>query len=327
MTTYKAKEFFFSVFTSTAKKGLAKRMEEFLFFLIVANVFAAAIETIPFVAEKHFPFFYWFEIFSVFLFTIEYFLRLWVVPLYKNYEKGVFVNRLRFALRPMMIFDLAVILPFYLNFFFFIDIRWIRAFRLLRIFRTLRIAGYSEAFERVFRVIQREKEELLAVLWIMIVLLIISSSLVFLAERHVPNTPFTSIPAALWWGIATITTIGYGDMVPVTDIGKFFGSLTAILGVGVFALPTGLIGSSFYHDVASRRERQIKKIGEEIDILQTSAEESEGLIADLFRKQNRKIHQLEKELLKAHATLQEHVITPETKKSAQKKSPKKKKKN
>lgn len=325
-----SKQFFYSVFTGIGKGKQEKKVEQFLFALIVANVSLAILETTSFFPSSWDVFLFWFEAVSVMVFTGEYFTRLWVSPLYKGYEKGFFFNRMRFALRPMMLFDLLVILPFYLSFFFAIDIRWLRIFRLLRIFRTFRISAYSLAFERIFRVIKREKEELIATIWIMLVLLSIASSLLYLAERNVPGTDFTSIPASFWWGIATITTIGYGDMVPVTDMGRILGSISAILGVGFFALPTGLIGSSFYHDVATRRERQIKKLGQDIDILKVSAEESEGFMQELFERQNRKIRDLEKELLRAHEELRSRVPelqTNTTKKSSPRKkrtSPKKK---
>ena len=305
--------FLFSIFSHSGKTKREKWGGYFLFSLIVLNVCAAVLETTHVFPRQWHQFLWWFEVFSVIVFTIEYCLRLWVVPLYKGYEKGVIDNRVRFALRPEMIFDLAVILPFYLSFFFFIDIRWLRIIRLFRIFRTFRVTKYHSAFNRIFRVLKREKEELIASVWIMIVLLLISSGFLYMAEHNVPNTAFTSIPATFWWGIATLTTIGYGDMVPVTDMGKFFGAITAILGVGIFALPTGLIGSSFYHEVSSKRERQIRRIGQELDILKVSTEESSGLMEELFQRQNRKIRQLEKELQEANQKLQKTTSTIEKK--------------
>ena len=115
-----------------------------------------------------------------------------------------------------------------------------------------------DASDRVLQVIPKNKEELVAVSSMMFLVLIFSSTLLYIAEHAVREQILRVFPI-IWWGISTLTTIGYGDMVPVTPLGRFW-ALSAIVGVGIFALPTALLGASFYHEVARRRERQIQKL-------------------------------------------------------------------
>ncbi len=231
-------------FEYKSKTKAGKLFEHALFFLILSNVVFAALETIASLHQQFQAFFGWFNMISVMIFTVEFFLRIWVADLKKEYSSRF--GRVRFSFSLPMLFDLAVILPFYLQTFFNFDARVLRVFRLIRIFRIMRLAPYSIALDRILAVLRREKEELIAIFGIMIMSLFITSTMLYMAENHVEGTQFTSIPASFWWGIATLTTIGYGDMVPITPLGKVFGSFAAIIGVGIFALPTGLLGASFY---------------------------------------------------------------------------------
>lgn len=293
---YQIQQFIFDVLENRSKSLLGRFWEGFLFFLILFNVFFMTLETVKSLYDQYAHFFFWIDTISVIIFTIEYLSRIWTAPLKKGYAKAG--GRFVFIFTPLMIFDLLVLLPFYIGLFFPItDTRWLRVFRLLRIFRVFRISRYSNALERVLNVARKEKEELAAIFTLMLILLIISSTCLYLVEHNEPNTLFTSIPEAFWWGIATLTTIGYGDMVPVTPLGQFFGAITAILGVGIFALPTGLIGASFFQEVTIKRDKVIRSLGNKIENLQDLTEEHKDTLSRFLRVKQNRIQTLEEELL------------------------------
>lgn len=192
-----------------------------------------------------------------------------------------------------MLFDLVVIAPFFFMIFFpVLDARFLRIFRLVRILRVFRIVRYSNAMERILSVLKKEKDELFAIFSILAVLLFFSSTLVFFAEKEV-NPEFSSIPATFWWSIATLSTIGYGDLVPITPFGKIFGALTAGVGLGVFALLTGLLGSSFYQEVTEKRQRKMRS---EIDKIKNLTEEHGEEIDAFVKKQQSRVRELKSEL-------------------------------
>jgi voltage-gated potassium channel len=143
-----------------------------------------------------------------------------------------------------MLVDFLAILPYYLV-ILGVDLRVMRALRLFRIVRLLKIARYSSALQTLGRVLLKSKGELGMCFFAMVVLLILASSLMFYAERDVQPELFSSIPAAMWWGMATLTTVGYGDIYPLTPFGKLLGSFIAVLGVAMFALPAGILGAAF----------------------------------------------------------------------------------
>lgn len=288
-------KYIFSVLENKSKTAWGKFWERLLFFFIFASVFFATLETIPELAE-YASLFWLFEIVSIGIFTVEYGLRLWTASLKKGYE-GPW-GWLRYAMTPLMIFDLLVLLPFYLLLLppSLFDPRFLRIFRLFRILRIFRIGRYSIAVDRILSVLRREKEELVAISMIMLILMLLSSTLVYLAEESVVGTDFTSIPATFWWAIATLTTIGYGDMVPVTSIGQILAGITAFIGVGIFALSTGLLGASFYQEVQKNREKTMKKVARELTEIKSLTEEH-GEEVDLFiKRQQRRIRELEKKM-------------------------------
>ena len=184
-----------------------------------------------------------FEVLSIAVFTIEYLLRLWVCTEEPKYHSPV-ICRLRYALAPLSLVDLFSFLPFYLP-FTNLDLRFLRALRLFRLFRIFKIGRYSQSVTLLVRVLRSKKEELVITLFSGLILLIIASSLVFVAEHDAQPDVFSSIPASMWWGAVTLTTVGYGDIYPKTILGKFLGAFIAILGIGLFALPAGIIASGF----------------------------------------------------------------------------------
>jgi voltage-gated potassium channel len=218
--------------------------------LIVLNVAAIIFESVASVRDAAASWFLAFETFSVAVFTAEYVLRLWSCVEAEGFagHRG----RLRFALKPMPLIDLAAVLPFYLT-FATVDLRFLRVLRLLRILRVAKLARYSTAMQTLGRVLVKKREELSVTVLALLVLLIVASVLMYHAERDAQPEAFASIPAAMWWAAATLTTVGYGDVYPVTALGRLLGAVIAILGIGMFALPAGILGGAFMEEVSARR--------------------------------------------------------------------------
>ena len=222
--------------------------------LILLNVGAVIMESVPSMALAYGRFFELFELISIAIFSVEYILRVWTWAESKNF-KGPLVGRLRYVLTPMALIDLIAILPFYLPLIMPVDLRYLRALRILRIFRLLKFARYSRAVRIFGSVIREKKEELVISLSAILVALVLIASLMYSLEKDVQPEAFGSIPAALWWGVISLTTVGYGDVYPVTPLGKIFGGMVAMLGIGVFALPAGIIASGFSQ--ATQKEKTI----------------------------------------------------------------------
>lgn len=218
--------------------------------LISLNIAAVILETVPSIHDAYAAEFHWFEVVSVAIFTIEYVLRMWVAPEHPSLKRlGPLKARLRYAVSFSALIDLAAVLPFYLAAILGIDLRVLRVLRLLRFLKLMR---YSSALMTMQRVIIDERRALLASLLIMLGLLIVASTAMYYAERHIQPEVFGSIPAAMWWGLATLTTVGYGDIVPVTLIGKMIGGVVMLLGLGMFALPIGILATGFTQEVHRR---------------------------------------------------------------------------
>ena len=215
----------------------------FIVALIILNAIAFAAETVDHLAERYRVYFQAFNLFSVVVFSIEYGLRLWScveIPMLSRMKP--WRARLRFATRPMMIIDLLAFAPWYVHWIYPIDLR---VLRVLRLFRLLKLVRYSPALQTLGRVLADEYLALLGALLIMLVLLLFSSTGIYFLERHAQPQAINSIPAAAWWALATLTTVGYGDVVPITPFGKLLGGVVMLLGVGMFALPVAIIATGF----------------------------------------------------------------------------------
>lgn len=225
--------------------------------LIAANIIAVVLETMASLANELGAFFRIFEIISIIIFTAEYLLRIWVATENSKFQNPI-MGRIRQALTPMAIVDLLAILPFYLPIMGIVDLRFIRILRLFRIFRVFKMGRYYDSFRVLAKVIIDKKEELLLSSFVVFVLLLVSSSIMYYIEKTYQPEVFTSIPASMWWGVATLTTVGYGDVYPITSIGKLLGALISILGIGIFALPAGIIASGLVERI-QQTKNVIKK--------------------------------------------------------------------
>jgi len=246
----------------TEKGGIPERIFEIILIaIIVLNILAIVLVSIKELEDQYGPYFKSFEIFSLIFFTVEYIARIYCIvekPQYSDPVRG----RLKYATTPLALVDLFSFLPFYLR-FLPIDLRFLRIFRLMALFRMFKIARYLHALNLFKRVIVERKEQLvLSFLFILFVLVIISF-IMFYVENDAQPDKFSSIPATMWWGIATLTTVGYGDMVPITHLGKFLGGIFAIAGVALLALPAGILSSGFFEllHVDKEVEKQKEKSG------------------------------------------------------------------
>ncbi len=237
--------------------GLSKAFNTFIVALILLNILAMVLESVEQIKAAAPRWFLLFEDFSVAVFSIEYVLRLWSCVEEPRYTRPV-LGRLRFALTPLALVDLSAVLPFYLS--LHADLRVMRIFRMVRMVRVMRVmrvaklGRYSESLQMLLRVVQSRWEQLLSSILILLILAVVSASLMFYAEHDAQPKAFSSIPAAMWWAVATLTTIGYGDIYPVTVIGKFMASIIAVLGIGMFALPTGILGSGFVEELDKHKK-------------------------------------------------------------------------
>lgn len=223
----------------------------FMVWLICLNIVALVLETVGPLYTRHLAVFQAFEVASVLLFSLDYLLRLWTCTLNPEFA-GAVRGRIRYAFTPLALIDLAAVLPFYLP-FWGMDLRFARAARFLRLLRLGKLARYSRALQMVARVVARQKEELLTTFVLSGLLLLGSSTLMYLVERGAQPDDFSSIPAAMWWGIATLTTVGFGDVVPLTAAGKFLSSVIAVIGIGIVALPTGILSAGFIEEMQHRK--------------------------------------------------------------------------
>lgn len=266
---------------------LTRKVDLFLIVLIALNIIAVIVESMPGMVEQYGDLFNGFEIFSVIIFTIEYAARVWSAvdnPWHAHHSHAIF-GRLRYMRTPMAVIDLLAIAPFYLSFFFMLDLRFLRVLRLLRVFKLTR---YSPAMTLLLQVFREEAKTIFAAMFVLMMLLIIASSLAFMAERdavHADPDAFSSIPAAMYWAIITMTTVGYGDIVPVTPFGKLLGAIIGIVGLGMVALPAGILASGFSNALHRRRTQLEDKV---TDILSDGVitEEEEEELANLLQNLN-----------------------------------------
>jgi voltage-gated potassium channel len=231
-----------------------KAINIFIITLIVLNVIAVMLETVPAINDKYHLYFIWFDRISVYIFTIEYILRVWSCthdPRYKGSVKG----RLKYIFTFGALVDLIAFLPYYIHAFLGLDLRVLRILRLMRFFRLFRLTAYTRSAQMIFNVFKLRKNELILSLVLVLFLMVIASCLLYFAEHLNPdNKGFTSIPATLWWAVVTLTTTGYGDMYPITTVGKILSGAIMLTGVAFFALPAGIITAGFLEEIKFTRK-------------------------------------------------------------------------
>ncbi len=241
-----------------AEKGdrASRAFDTFIVALIGLNVVMVIIETVDSIAASYGPFLQLFEAFSVIVFSFEYVLRLWSCTSDPEFRSAI-RGRIRFALSGFALIDFLAIAPFYLQLFLHLDPSLVGAVRLLRLFRLFKMGRYIQSIRVLGSVVREKRKEMYLVATVLLIVLIMISSLMYYVEHEAQPEAFSSIPAAMWWGMVTLTTIGYGDVFPVTTLGKFFGILIAMLGIGMFALPAGILSSGFIESIARESESTV----------------------------------------------------------------------
>lgn len=221
----------------------------FLAILILSNVVAVVIETVPKVQSGWGDELEAFETFSLVVFGVEYLLRIWSAGEHSHYH-GI-LGRLRWAITPGAIVDLFAIVPA----LFASNMSLVRILRLARLVRIAKLGRYSLALRTLRHVVIARLPDLVGLSFVLLIMLVLSSAVMFHLESVAQPDKFSSIPATMWWGIITLTTIGYGDMAPITIEGRMLGSVVAILGIGMFALPAGLLGGAFMEELGRARKQ------------------------------------------------------------------------
>jgi voltage-gated potassium channel len=220
--------------------------------LIVLNVVMATAESFNSFAEKHSVFLRRFEVFSIVVFSIEYLLRVYTAT--QKYEKSKF-PRLRYIVSAEALIDLAAVIPFYLPFVTVLDLRFLRIFRVLKIMRIFKLGRYSEAMITIGRVLKKEKERLIATVFLTIIMIFVASTIMYYMENSAQPDVFPNILQTTWWAISTFTTIWYGDVYPITVLGKICGGVISLLGIMLIALPSGIICSGFMDEINAQKRQ------------------------------------------------------------------------
>jgi voltage-gated potassium channel len=235
------------------EKGVASRvLRQFIVALIVFNGVAVILESNVALYAAYAPWFAGFEIFSVIVFTLEYLGRLWVAVEDEDRKHlSPWRARLNYACSPMALVDLLAIAPFYLALLIPIDLRYLRFFRLLRL---LKLSHYFDGLEIFSAVLKREASSIAAALLTMLILIVVSACLMFSMENAAQPGHFESINEAIWWAVVTLTTVGYGDITPITFGGRLLAIAIMLLGIGTMALPAGILAARFSEELNSRRE-------------------------------------------------------------------------
>lgn len=232
--------------------GLSKHVDLVLSLLILANLIAVCLESVDSIAAIYGSQLLLFEMVSVTIFAIEYLLRLWSAPMHTDLGGTTHTTkRLNYVFSFTGIVDLLALLPSFLQWLIpGADLRWLRALRMVRL---LKLSHYSSALEDLISAIREERRAFGAALYLLGIALFLASALIYVAENRVQPEVFSSIPETMWWAIITLTTVGYGDVSPVTPLGKLIGALTALMGVCTVALLTGIVGNAFANQLERRK--------------------------------------------------------------------------
>ena len=248
--------------TAEGRSKLSRIVDLLLIVLIVGSVVAVVLESMESFAVRFDNALYWFEVVTISVFSIEYALRVWsCVEAETAGKHSDLSTRLRFMLSFHAIIDLLAVLPYYLLTLGLLggfDLRFLRAVRLLRV---LKLARYSPALNMLIITINENGRALAAAFLILITVMLLAASGIYYFERNVQPEDFGSIPASMWWAFATLTTVGYGDVTPITAGGKIFGALITVIGIGMVALPTSILATGY----AQQLERNAALYGQNAD--------------------------------------------------------------
>lgn len=231
----------------------------FIVTLIVLNVIAVALDTMAGVNLTITQFLRIFEIFSIIIFTIEFLLRIYISDI--TYPaKNKFYSFLKFITTPYGLIDLFAILPFYIPFIIKADLRFLRILRLVRFFRIFKISRYNSTLKLFIDVFKEKKAEIQMTFFIAVLMILLSAFIIYHVENPVQPEKFDNIFTSMWWTVATLTSVGYEDIAPITALGRVISGLMSILGIGLIALPTGIISAGFIEKIDKNKSQKKKQI-------------------------------------------------------------------
>ncbi|WP_428648206.1 cyclic nucleotide-gated ion channel [Roseibium sp.] len=252
MHSQEFKRALYEVLEDTGKRRVASRIVRHgLVFLIIANILLAVLETVPNISMFLGDHFVFVQLFCGFVFLVEYLCRLYVADLHPPLRRyGPIMSRLRYAAQPDAVVDLVGALP--LLFVLFLPNQAVTVVVILRLMRFLKLARYSPALRSLISAVAAERKALLGSSMIIFGVILLAATLMYLVERHDQPEKFRSIPHGIYWAITTVTTVGYGDVVPVSNLGKMISGVVMLMGYGLIALPVGIIASAFAREIHSR---------------------------------------------------------------------------
>ncbi len=254
------------IFEYSDQRNILSLLDDLVITILTSiSVSAFILETSPKFSDIYAEQLQLVEVLVTGFFTLEYLIRIWICTVNPKYHHPI-CGRFKYIITPLALIDFVAILPFYLQ-VLFPGLEFIKFTLLLRLFRLFKISRYSESLRTILKVIVLKKEELIATLLVVIFVLVFVSSLMFFAENEAQPEKFSSILETMWWGVVTLTTVGYGDVYPTTHLGKLLSAAVAFLGIGIFALPAGIIASGFAEEVQKRRVKKIvHPVGKDIRI-------------------------------------------------------------
>ncbi|QUA54658.1 ion transporter [Aristaeella lactis] len=254
---------------SKAEEGdlVSKIFDWSIMILIALSIISIILESFVSIYDKYHSVFQIFEVITVVVFTIEYLLRIWTADLLFPESKH---PRLKYVFSFMAIIDLLAILPFYLP-FISADLRFLRMMRLFRLFRLLRVfklGRYFEALQIIVKVIKTSGPQLIMSVVICFFVMLFSAIIMYTVENPVQPEQFPNVISSLWWAICTLTTVGYGDVYPITHVGRLFASLISLVGIGIIAIPTGIIAAGFNQAITRDKEEEVNKTSQGRDAIE-----------------------------------------------------------
>ncbi len=250
----------YSLLEPTEQSGkLQVYFDNFIVFWVAVSIICVLIESVESIHQIFYLLFQWVDVVTFTIFTIEYAARLYIAPENPEFKQYKW-TRLAYAKSYQALIDLLTILPFILEaiIVYQVDLRFLRVFRLMRL---LKLTRYSSATQTLTGVLKRERPIIFSAMFVLFLLILLTASLGYLLEHDAQPDVFTNIPEAIYWSMTTLSSIGYGDMTPITPLGRFMTSIVALIGVGIFAIPAGVLASAFTDQLQQDREALKRKIG------------------------------------------------------------------
>lgn len=225
--------------------------DKFVYLLIIANVLAMILESHVSIRNVYGDYFHIFEAISIYIFSFEYLYRIRLAYLDKRL-KGVW----KYVFSTFGLIDLISILPFYLNQFVKVDGRFLRILRLFRLTRIFKLGRGSSSLKLFVKALKGVRNELKFTLFLSVLAILFSASAIYYLENEAQPDKFSSITESIWWATVSLATVGYGDVYPITAGGKIFASIISLIGIGIVAIPTGIISASFVEEINQLRRKK-----------------------------------------------------------------------